>query len=111
MVANAGAGPKPIPQKQLTVERLVEAIKFVTSPMARDAADRLAQKMRQETGVDTAVASFHRMLPRDNMRCEIVAGQIARWALEKHGKRFRISDSAVAVLVAQKKIRMDQLRP
>ncbi|KAH6643326.1 glycosyltransferase family 28 domain-containing protein [Truncatella angustata] len=111
VVAKAGAGTKPIPQKQLTVERLVEAIKFAISPAANVAAQKLAAKMRRESGVDTAVASFHRALPTPEMRCEIVPGQVARWVLDTKGRRrVRISDAAVAVLIVQKKIQINQLK-
>ncbi|KAI1857259.1 uncharacterized protein JN550_013342 [Neoarthrinium moseri] len=111
VVANAGAGPRPIPQKELTVERLVEAIEFATSTAAKNAAETLAFRMRQEKGVDTAVSSFHRGLPMTGMRCEILPDQVARWIRDTRGKRTRMSDAAVAVLIAQKKIKIDELKP
>ncbi|KAM0415881.1 hypothetical protein ACHAPT_013143 [Fusarium lateritium] len=77
MVAAAGAGPEPIPQKSLTVERLAEAIRFCLTPEAAEAAAKIAAKMRAESGVKAAVASFHNHLPQDNLECDIVKGQPA----------------------------------
>ncbi|KAK6220688.1 hypothetical protein LQW54_001879 [Pestalotiopsis sp. IQ-011] len=111
MVANKGAGPRKIPQKELTVERLVDAIQYATSTAAKDAAEGLAQGMRRENGADTAVSSFHRALPLTDMRCDILPDQVARWVLNTRGKRTRMSDAAVAVLIAQKKINIDELKP
>ncbi|ETS77967.1 hypothetical protein PFICI_10029 [Pestalotiopsis fici W106-1] len=111
VVANAGAGPRPIPQTELTIDRLVQAIEFATSVAAKDAAEKLATKMRQEKGVDTAVASFHKALPLANIRCEIIPGQVARWVLAKCEKSIRISDAAVAILIRQKKFKIDEFKP
>ncbi|KAF7514854.1 hypothetical protein G7054_g14948 [Neopestalotiopsis clavispora] len=111
VVANAGSGPKPIPQKELTVDRLVQAIEFATSLTAKDAAKALAIKMNQENGVHTAVSSFHRALPLADMRCGILLGHVARWTFANREKSIRISDTAAAVLIAQKKINIDELKP
>ena len=48
MIYKAGAGPKPIPQKELTAKRLAEAIKFALSPPVKEAAKSLAEKIRYE---------------------------------------------------------------
>lgn len=48
MINKAGAGPEPIPHKQLTVENLRDAIKFVTSPNAKQAAQRMAEQIENE---------------------------------------------------------------
>ena len=48
MIHKAGAGPEPIPQKELSTEKLVEAIKFAISPEAKEAATTFAQKIHDE---------------------------------------------------------------
>lgn len=48
MIQKAGAGPEPIPQKQLNVDNLTEALKFAISPGAKDAAKRMGQKIEHE---------------------------------------------------------------
>ena len=47
-----GAGPRPIPQKKLTVEKLAGAIKkAVTDPSIRSKAEALGEKLRKEDGI------------------------------------------------------------
>ncbi|KAH8747024.1 hypothetical protein F5883DRAFT_584558, partial [Diaporthe sp. PMI_573] len=111
VVAAAGAGPKPIPQKGLRVDNLVEAIEFITSPAAYNAASTIAAQMRQEVGVDAAIHSFHRNLPIAALTCDVIPGQAARWLTTKHGKSVKLCDAAVAVLIAQKRIQLSQLKP
>lgn len=56
-VFDLGVGPKPIPQKQLTADRLTDAIAHATTdePMRQRAAD-LAEKIRAEEGIERAIA-------------------------------------------------------
>ena len=112
VVAAAGAGAKPIPQKQFTVERLTEALRFALSPDVGRAAVALARQMKQEDGVRAAVESFHRWLPLEKMQCQIDPSQAARWLLEVDGKHhIRLSDKAASILLARNKIKLDRLRP
>jgi UDP:flavonoid glycosyltransferase YjiC (YdhE family) len=62
-IAELGVGPKPIPRKQLSAERLAAAITVATSDqgMQRRAA-ALGQRIRAEDGVAKAVEVFHRHL-------------------------------------------------
>lgn len=50
MIHKAGAGPEPIPHKELGVENLRDAIKFAISPTAKGAARRMADQIRSEVG-------------------------------------------------------------
>ncbi|KAM3497331.1 hypothetical protein MY10362_009314 [Beauveria mimosiformis] len=68
MVAAAGAGPTPIPANQLNCTNLADAIRFCHTPAATSAAASLAERMKSESGVRQAVASFHANLPLENMR-------------------------------------------
>ena len=55
-VAELGVGPKPVPRKKLTVERLAEAIQAaVTDDAMRQRAADLGSKIRAEDGVGRAV--------------------------------------------------------
>jgi sterol 3beta-glucosyltransferase len=59
-VAELGAGPAAIPQKQLTVERLAAAIRAATSDESmRTHAHQLSQRIRNEDGIAHAVELFH----------------------------------------------------
>jgi len=61
-VFDLGVGPQPIPQKQLTVERLAEAIYLAVSneAMASRAA-ALGKHLQSEDGVANAVEAFHKI--------------------------------------------------
>lgn len=48
MVAKAGAGPKPISHKNLTIENLTEAIEFCLTPRAQLAARKMGADIRGE---------------------------------------------------------------
>lgn len=62
-VADLGAGPSPIPYKELSAERLADAIQVAVSDQAmRVRAIALGQKIREEDGVTNAVEAFHRHL-------------------------------------------------
>jgi sterol 3beta-glucosyltransferase len=56
-VAALGAGPAPIPQRQLDAVRLGDAIRAaVDDPSMRAAATRLSAAIRAEDGVGAAIA-------------------------------------------------------
>lgn len=69
--------------------------------------------MQAENGVQSAVESFHAHLPLHNMMCDIMPGQVARWVVSKNKNRketTRLSDQAIAILVAHKLVRMSDLK-
>jgi sterol 3beta-glucosyltransferase len=51
MIYKAGAGPKPIPHKELSVENLRDAIKFAISPSAKEAAKKMAHQIQEDVNV------------------------------------------------------------
>ncbi|KAJ5525451.1 hypothetical protein N7494_012101 [Penicillium frequentans] len=110
MVASAGAGPRPIPHKLLTVHNLAKAIKFCLTPEATVAAQELAGKMHTECGVDEAVKSFHRNLPFERMRCMIIPGQVAVWNYKKNKRSLNLSKMAVQTLIEYSRIDTDNLQ-
>ena len=56
-VYELGVGPKPIPRRRLTVDRLAEAISRAVSDAAmRERAARLGERIRAENGIARAVA-------------------------------------------------------
>lgn len=90
---------------------MTQAIDFLTSASAAKAAQTIARTMRSENGVQTAVDSFHRHLPLDAMTCDITHIHVARWTVKKHKRVVRLSDQAAAVLLAQKLIKLGDLKP
>ncbi|KAJ6567741.1 putative sterol glucosyltransferase [Mycena vulgaris] len=100
MVAATGAGPKPIPHRELTARNLSDAITFCLSSDAAAAAQTISAKMRQEaSGVKTAVASFHANLPLQPLQCDIFVDRPAAWVLRKGKRKIRLSKLAAEVLV------------
>ncbi|KAH6869070.1 hypothetical protein B0T10DRAFT_595972 [Thelonectria olida] len=109
MVAAAGAGPAPIPQKSLSVDNLVEAIRFCMTREAAQAAEKIAAKMRIESGVKAAAASFHAHLPRDRLECDIIKGQPAVWTCSKKRRRLKLCKTAAEILLSHLKVDVKSL--
>ncbi|KAF7369031.1 Glycosyltransferase family 1 protein [Mycena venus] len=111
MVAAAGAGPKPIPHKKLNPKALADAIAFCLTPAAAAAARTIADKMRSESGVKTAVDSFHANLPLDRLKCNILSDRPAAWKIQKGKGTLRLSKLAAEVLVQNKEFDPKALKP
>ncbi|KAF8968242.1 glycosyltransferase family 1 protein [Flammula alnicola] len=79
MIYKAGAGPKPVPHTELTVQKLKDALMYVISPAAKTAASELAQKIHEEDGVHRGADSFYKHLPLLNMRCDLDPSRLAVW--------------------------------
>ncbi|TDZ28591.1 Sterol 3-beta-glucosyltransferase UGT80B1 [Colletotrichum spinosum] len=107
VIAGAGAGPMPIPQKELTVERLAAGIQLCHFPGTQDSVQKVADMMRQDSGANTAVESFHRRLPLDNLVCDFLPDQHASWIYEtKYNagrKQLKVSNQAASYIVEAKK--------
>ncbi len=63
MVANSGAGPKPIPIHELDVERLAGAFRACEDPAVKARAVELGETLRSRDGAALAVKAFYRHLP------------------------------------------------
>lgn len=110
MVAAAGAGPRPLPYKGLTSLKIAEAIEFCLRPEVLTAAGDIAARMRTESGVKTAVESFHRGLPTKKMQCDIIKGQPAVWVYKSGRRRIQISRVAAQALSNHLKIDLQKLQ-
>lgn len=83
MVHRAGAGPEPIPYKQLTSSSLAEAIKVAIRPETLERARELGAKIREEKGADVGGQYFHNHLDVDSLRCSIVPSRVAVWRVRR----------------------------
>lgn len=101
MVAGAGAGPMPIPQRELTTESLSEAISYCLSNEAARAAAVIAQKMQSEVGVEAAARSFHRNLPIKNMPCEVIPHLSAAFYFNKGKDKIKLSSLVTEVVFSK----------
>ncbi|KAJ7768345.1 hypothetical protein B0H16DRAFT_1453071 [Mycena metata] len=101
MVAASSAGPKPIHHKLLDAQNLADAITFCLTPEAAAAAGAIADKMKTESGVKTAVASFHANLPLERLKCDILNDRPAAWKVKvTDGKsKMQLSKQAAEVLL------------
>jgi hypothetical protein len=74
------------------------------------AAAAIATKMRRESGVSAAVASFHRHLPRNLMKCDVFPHLPATWTVHKRGQTIKLSAAVAEVLMEKKKIKMRHMK-
>ncbi|TIA11655.1 UDP-Glycosyltransferase/glycogen phosphorylase [Aureobasidium pullulans] len=101
MIASAGAGPEPLPPRDMTPAKLAEAIRFLIREETSVAAKAIAALMQDEEGVRSAVDSFHRHLPIAAMKCDLISDQPAVWTLKSGGKKIKLSKLAAEVLISQ----------
>lgn len=109
MIARAGAGPAPIPQKTLTSENLAAAIEEALRPETQARARELGEKIREEKGADEGGKSFHQFLEMDKLRCSFLSGRVAVWRLKR--TQVRLSALAAAVLVKEGLLKYSDLKP
>jgi sterol 3beta-glucosyltransferase len=69
VVADAGAGPEPIPIHRLNIESLTAAFDACRRPQIRVRASELGARLRATDGVELAVQSIERHLPAPAMCC------------------------------------------
>ncbi|KAJ5053153.1 hypothetical protein NUH16_010214 [Penicillium rubens] len=111
MVASRGIGPMPIPHRSLNADNLAEAIRFCLHPDTLAAAGDLAREMSQEAGVPAAVASFHRNLPVDKMKCQFLDFEPAVWQLKQNTKPpINLSKMAAGILLENSRIDTKDLK-
>lgn len=97
MIAEAGAGPRPIPHKLLSSQNLVDAIQCCLAPDTRASAQKISSQMAHEQGVKAAVQSFHANLPFEAIPCNIMHDLPAAWVYKK--APIRLSKLAAQVLI------------
>jgi len=96
MVARAGAGPDPTPHKQLTADKLADAINFCLKPESLERAKELASKIAAERGSDIGAQSFHQYLEVDRLRCTLAPSRPAAWRIKR--TQVRLSAFAACTL-------------
>jgi hypothetical protein len=96
MIARAGAGPDPIPHRQLTADKLADAINFCLKPESLERAKGLASKIATERGSDKGTQSFHQHLEADRLRCTLAPSRVAVWRIKR--TQIRLSAFAACTL-------------
>ena len=96
MVARAGAGPLPVPSKQLSADKLAAAITEALLPTTQERARELGARISSEKGTDAGAQSFHERLDVDSLRCLISPSRSAVWRVKR--TTIRLSAFAATVL-------------
>lgn len=99
MVARAGAGPLPIPYKQLTAEKLAAAIFEALKPETLERAKELGAKIKEEEGCEVGGKSFHDFLDVDTLRCSLAPSKTAVWRIKR--TKTKLSALAANVLATE----------
>lgn len=96
MVARAGAGPVPIPYKQLTADKLAAALAEALKPETLEKAKAYGLKIKEENGCEVGGKAFHDMLHVDDLRCTLAPSRVAVWRVKR--TQTRLSALAANVL-------------
>lgn len=113
MVARAGAGPAPTPYKELTAQKLADAILYALRLETKERARELGEKIREERGCESGARSFHAAMDVERMRRMMVPDKPAVWRVKTKGadtEDVRLSAFAAAVLGNEGVIDVNQLR-
>lgn len=114
MVARAGAGPLPVPYKELTADGLSNAILQALKPETLERANELGELIREEKGCEAGAASFHSQMNVDSLRCMMSPGRVAVWRVKTNGPKtsdIRLSAFAATVLGNEGMLDVNQLKP
>jgi sterol 3beta-glucosyltransferase len=97
MIYQAGAGPEPVPYKNLTEAKLAESITKALEPDIQASVKNMSEKVADENGAEDAAASFHNFVGYDSMRCLLYPETVAVWQIKK--TNIRLGSLAAATLV------------
>ncbi|KAI8931389.1 hypothetical protein NX059_011721 [Plenodomus lindquistii] len=108
MIAKAGAGPFPVPFKQMTSQSLAESITFALKDDVKVAVQRMGESIAEEDGAADTVRDFEQRLDLDAMRCDLCPERLAVWRDKQTGAH--LSGYAVIALCQKGLLRPKQLR-
>ncbi|KAH9211503.1 hypothetical protein DL95DRAFT_341666 [Leptodontidium sp. 2 PMI_412] len=113
MVARAGAGPSPIPFKDLSAESLAAGILEALKPETLERAKELGNRIREEKGCEAGAASFHAQMDVNSLRCTMMPSRVAVWQVNTKGSKnsnIKLSAFAATVLGDEGLIDVNQLK-
>jgi hypothetical protein len=108
MIAKAGAGPVPVPFKQMTAESLAKSITFALKSDVQIAVQKMAESIAEEDGSGDAVRDFEQKLELDGMRCHLCPERLAIWLDKETG--VHLSGFAAVTLAEQRQLDPKHLR-
>ncbi|KAL8765033.1 MAG: hypothetical protein Q9209_007759 [Squamulea sp. 1 TL-2023] len=108
MVAKAGAGPWPVPYKQLTSDKLAASIIEALEPGALRTAEELGQSISHEEGTLSGAKDFQNKLDIDALRCSVAPSRAAAWRVKR--TNIRLSPFAATLLAKEGLIEFGNLK-
>ena len=108
MVWKAGAGPKPIPSKQLTSGNLAAAIDEALQPSVLERAQEMATRIALEKGTEDGAKNFHANLDIESLRCALAPSRVAVWRIKR--TKIRLSAFAATVLGSEGLLEFSNLK-
>ncbi len=108
MVAKAGAGPVPVPYKQLTADKLAESILEALKPKTLQRAQELGARIGSEKGTEIGAESFHKKLDIDTLRCTLCPSRAAVWRVKR--TTVRLSAFAATTLANEGLLEFSDLK-
>ncbi|KAJ8118746.1 hypothetical protein OPT61_g357 [Boeremia exigua] len=99
MIAKAGAGPVPVPFKQMTAQSLAESITFALKDEVKVAVQHMAESIAEEDGSGNTMRDFEEKLDLDGMRCHLCPERLAIWQDKQTGTH--LSGFAAVTLAEQ----------
>ena len=95
----SGAGPKPIPYKELNADLLAESIMQCLQPEMQEKAQSLSRSIAHERGQKAGAESFQDSLDLDKLRCTLAPKRAAVWRIKR--TQVRLSTFAATVLLQE----------
>ncbi|KAF2681820.1 glycosyltransferase family 1 protein [Lentithecium fluviatile CBS 122367] len=97
MIARAGAGPTPVPFKQMTADTLANSITIALKPEVQIAVQKMAQNIACEDGAGDTAKDIQEDLSSNDLACDICAERLGLW--RHRGSGAHLSNFALACLV------------
>ncbi|KAJ6085371.1 hypothetical protein N7499_005000 [Penicillium canescens] len=97
MIVRAGAGPDPIPFKNLTAIRLAGAIETALTSSVQARSHLLGGIVNDEDGVEAGIRSFYKQLNLSLLQCSLTPMSAATWRIRKTNIRLGSTSSALLV--------------
>ncbi|OBT44690.1 hypothetical protein VE00_04443 [Pseudogymnoascus sp. WSF 3629] len=108
MIHRAGAGPEPIPYKDLTADKLAAAIAEAHKPSTLEKAEVLGFRISKEKGSEDGGKRFHDHLDWNSLRCSLAPNRVAVWQVKK--TQVRLSALAATVLANEGLLNFSDLK-
>lgn len=97
MIAKAGAGPVPVPFKEMTAQSLAESITYALQPKVQIAVQEMAQQISKEDGARAAADDWEQRADLPDYSCDLYPERLAIWEHKK--TKARLSGFAVSCLI------------